>query len=182
VKERHHRSVDLRPLAAAELDLLRALDRSERIEESYALVAGRLVLRPTPCDVRGFDPAELEALLARQRKLLGEGGVVLGAFEAGALAGMASVERRPRGVRQDRVKMDILYVDASFRGRGMARALVARARETARAMGAAWLYVSATPTRRTVDFYLACGARLAGEVDPELLALEPEDIHLELPA
>ncbi len=173
--------MEYRPLGAPELDLLRALDRSERIDEAYRLEEGRLVLHPAPCEVSGFDPAELEGLLARQRKILAGGGAVLGAFEGGRLAGMASVERRLRGARRDRAKMDILYVGAPFRGRGVARALVARAREAGRAMGAAFLYVSATPTRHTVDFYLRCGARLADEVDPELLALEPEDIHLVLP-
>lgn len=177
--------LQLRVLAAEETELLRTLDRSEQIEEAYALEGGRLVLRPAPCAVEGFDPAELDALLARQRRLIAGGGVVLGAFLGPAadrrLAGMASVERRLRGARRDRVKMDILYVGAPFRGRGVARALVARAAEAARSMDAVSLYVSATPTRRTVDFYLRCGARLAEEVDPELLALEPEDIHLELP-
>jgi GNAT superfamily N-acetyltransferase len=173
--------MDHRPLAPAELDLLRTLDRSERIEEVYRLEGARLALRRAPCEVHGFDPAELEALIARQRRLLAGGGVVLGAFEGPRLAGVASVERRLRGARRDRVKMDILYVGAPHRGQGVARALVARAREAARAMGAAALYVSATPTRRTGDCYLKCGAPLAEEVDPELVALEPDDIHLELP-
>jgi GNAT superfamily N-acetyltransferase len=172
--------MEYRALAAGEVELLRGLDRSERIDEVYRLEAGRLVLRREPCEVQGFDPVELEALLARQRKLLAGGGVVLGAFAEGArLAGIASVERRLRGAGR-RVKMDILYVGAPFRGRGVARALVARAAEAARAMGASALYISATPTRRTVDFYLRCGARLAEEVDAELLAMEPEDIHLTL--
>ncbi len=100
---------------------------------------------------------------------------------SGRVAGMASVERRFRGASRDRVKMDILYVSAPFRGQGVARELVERAQAIARAMGARFLYVSATPSRHTVDFYLCCGARLAAEVDPELLELEPEDIHLELP-
>jgi hypothetical protein len=98
--------MEYRTLIAGGLELLRTLDRSERIEEAYRVEAGRLVLSPAPCDVQGFDPAELEALLVRQRAILAGGGVVLGPFE---------------------------------------------------------------------------GGRPAGEVDPELLALEPEDIHLELP-
>ncbi len=117
---------------ASEIELLRAVDRSERIEEAYRLEGGRLVLRPAPCDVHGWDPGELAALLARQRALLAGGGAVLGAFEGGRIAGMASVERRLRGAGRDRAKMDILYVSAPFRGQGVARALVARAVEVAR--------------------------------------------------
>jgi hypothetical protein len=40
------------------------------------------------------------------------------------------------------------------------------------------LYISATPTRNTVDAYLHLGAMLADPPDPYLLALEPDDIHL----
>lgn len=173
--------MEYRSLDIGEVALLARVDRSERIEEVYRLRDGRLVLHPAPCTVAAFDPAELAALVARQRAIVAGGGVVLGAFEGEQIAGIASVERRLRGAARDRVKMDVLYVGAPFRGRGVGRALVRRAMELARGMGAAALYVSATPTRRTVDFYLACGARVAPAPDPELLALEPEDIHLELP-
>lgn len=107
--------------------------------------------------------------------------MLLGAFEDGRIAGIASVERKLRGAARDRAKMDILYVSAPFRGRGVARELVERSKVIALGMGAAFLYVSATPSRHSVDFYLCCGARLAAEPDPDLLAMEPEDIHLEIP-
>jgi hypothetical protein len=42
------------------------------------------------------------------------------------------------------------------------------------------MYISATPSEHTVNFYLALGCQLAAEPDSELLELEPEDIHLEL--
>ena len=48
----------------------------------------------------------------------------------------------------------------------------------ARTWGAALLYVSATPTENTVNFYLRRGCRLASTPDLELFAQEPEDIHL----
>jgi len=126
-------------------------------------------------------PAVRRALVERQRRLCSCGGVLLGAFEDGRIAGIASVERELRGAARDRAKMDILYVSASFRGRGVARELVERSKVIALGMGAAFLYVSATPSRHTVDFYLCCGARLAAEPDPDSLAMEPEDIHLEIP-
>ena len=47
--------------------------------------------------------------------------------------------------------------------------------------GATALYVSATPTQNTVDFYLNRGCVLAPEPDPRLLAAEPDDIHLVYP-
>src|SRR5437763_5629078 len=42
------------------------------------------------------------------------------------------------------------------------------------------LYVSATPTRGTVDFYMSCGFEPLVTPDPELFALEPDDIHLDV--
>ncbi|EPO8012708.1 GNAT family N-acetyltransferase, partial [Pseudomonas aeruginosa] len=40
------------------------------------------------------------------------------------------------------------------------------------------LYVSATPSQNTVDFYTRLGCRLCMEPDEELYRLEPEDVHL----
>ncbi len=173
--------MDYRTLTAADAELLRQIDRREHVEEVYSLRDGRLTLRPERWDVQGFPPDELDALVERERKLCAGGGVLLGAFQDGRVAAIASVERKLRGAARDQAKMDVLYVSAPYRGRGVGRELVERSKEVARGLGAAFLYVSATPSRRTVDFYLGCGARLVAEVDPELFTLEPEDIHLEIP-
>ena len=42
------------------------------------------------------------------------------------------------------------------------------------------LYISATPSKHTVDFYMSLGCKSASEINPELFELEPEDIHLDL--
>ena len=42
------------------------------------------------------------------------------------------------------------------------------------------MYVSSTPSLPAVGFYVAQGCKLAEEVDPELFALEPDDIDLTL--
>jgi hypothetical protein len=52
------------------------------------------------------------------------------------------------------------------------------AQKIARDAGAHQMYVSSIPSSSAVDFYLAQGCRLAEEPDPDLYALEPEDIHL----
>ena len=52
--------------------------------------------------------------------------------------------------------------------------------DQARSLGATALYISATPTRGPVDAYLRMGARVMAVPDPQLLAAEPEDIHLRL--
>lgn len=172
--------MEVRSLRRDEAELLREIDRAERIAERYVLAEGRLVLVPDRCEVTAWDAAELDALVARQRALHAAGGALLGAFEGGRVAGFASVDARLRGPRRERAELDVLYVSRPDRGKGVGRALVRRAAEVARGYGACSLYVSATPTRATVDFYLGCGARLAAPPDPELAALEPEDVPLEL--
>jgi hypothetical protein len=47
----------------------------------------------------------------------------------------------------------------------------------ARAAGATAFYVSACPTESAVGFYTSRGFRPTDRPNPELLALEPEDIH-----
>ena len=49
----------------------------------------------------------------------------------------------------------------------------------ARRWGARRLYISATPSENTVNFYIRLGCFVTDEPDAELFAFEPEDIHLE---
>jgi GNAT superfamily N-acetyltransferase len=71
-----------------------------------------------------------------------------------------------------------LHVDAEWRRKGVARALVGEVAEMARRSGAASLYVSATPSESAVGFYLSDGFEPAETPDPAMFALEPEDIHM----
>jgi N-acetylglutamate synthase-like GNAT family acetyltransferase len=48
----------------------------------------------------------------------------------------------------------------------------------ARADGARRLYVSATPSAPTVEFYQSHGFEPTDEPDAALFALEPDDIHM----
>jgi GNAT superfamily N-acetyltransferase len=74
-----------------------------------------------------------------------------------------------------------LHVSRPYRRRGVARALWKAAADTARRGGARSMYVSATPTGSAVGFYVSEGCRLAEPPHPDLLAEEPEDIHLVCP-
>ena len=51
---------------------------------------------------------------------------------------------------------------------------VAKARET----NARKLYISATPSENTINFYINMGCVVTQEIDEALFELEPEDIHL----
>lgn len=172
--------LDYRKLELAEADLLGTIDRSEHIDGFYKVVDGQLELEPQSLDVPTWSGAELDAYIQRVRSLIESGGTVFSAWDGTRLVGIGTLD--PRGVGGDPTfhKLDMLYVSADCRGHGVGRALTDRAIELARSLGAQSLYVSATPTRNTVDAYLRMGATLLAEPDPALFAFEPEDIHLVL--
>ncbi len=58
--------------------------------------------------------------------------------------------------------------------------LVRECKKIALDFGVKKLYISATPTKATVDFYRNEDAVIANEIDSDLFRLEPLDIHLEL--
>jgi GNAT superfamily N-acetyltransferase len=169
-----------RRLAVGEASLLGTIDRRESIDGVYLVESGRLVFQARTEEVRGWDPGELDAYIERLRSLLGAGGVAWSAWHDAMLVGLGSLDVRPIASRTATFKLDMLYVSAPYRNQRIGSELLSRLKVEARARGASALYVSATPTRNTVDAYLRLGARLVGVPDPELLHREPEDIYLEL--
>jgi predicted N-acetyltransferase YhbS len=172
--------VQIRPLARHEIPSLRSIDRSELVENVYSLVDGALVLHPERHDVKGWPSGALEQNTALVLDCLDHGGVAWGAFDGDALVGAAALESRFIGRARDRLQLKFLHVGRAQRRTGLGCALFELAVARARELGARMLYISATPSENTIGFYLRRGCRLAAEVDPELFALEPEDIHLEL--
>jgi predicted N-acetyltransferase YhbS len=167
-----------RALRREEVPLVRTIDRSELIEKVYHLVDGVLELRPERYDMKGWPAGELEKLTPRLLDCFDAGGWFLGAFAGSCLVGIAVLEGRFIGPRKDQLQLVFLHVGASHRRQGLGRGLFEAARSEARERGAAWMYVSATPSENTIDFYLRSGCVLCRVPDPELFALEPEDIHL----
>jgi predicted N-acetyltransferase YhbS len=168
-----------RPLARDEIERVWEIDRSELVERVYRLEHGRLVLAPELHDVRGWPPGEAEKYTPILRACFDEGGWLHGLFEGEALIGAAVLAPRWLGRARDQLQLEFLHVGRGHRDRGLGRQLFDGACAEARARGAKRLYVSATPSQHTIDFYLRAGCALARELDPELYALEPEDIHLE---
>lgn len=173
-------SIVYRDLLADQAERLGAIDRSERIDGIYRLTNGVLHLDEARLEVPSWSGPELAGYVVRLRALIDSGGSVFAAWHEPRLVGLGSLD--PSGVGGDRavMKLDMLYVSAEYRRRGIGRCLTERAARLARSLGAAALYISATPTRGTVDAYLKMGANLLGAPDPELFAREPEDIHLAL--
>jgi predicted N-acetyltransferase YhbS len=97
------------------------------------------------------------------------------------MAGIAVLDTVWRGERRDLLQLELLHVGRDHRRNGLGTRLFEQARTAARRSGAAGLYISATPSENTVHFYQRRGARLLHAPDAELLAKEPDDIHLECP-
>ena len=180
-----------RELQLHEAELLATIDRSEHIDGIYRATNGALALDEVRQDVvswtttvadgiRHTRPALLDDFIAQLRAVMGSGGTVFSAWDERRLVGIGSLD--VSGVGGDRavMKLDMLYVSAGYRGLGIGRRLAEKVADLARSLGARALYISATPTRGTVDAYLRMGATVLEAPDPELLAAEPEDIHLAL--
>ncbi|WP_447636949.1 GNAT family N-acetyltransferase [Flavobacterium microcysteis] len=174
------RKLTFRELKKTELITIKEIDRSETIHEIYEYTNGELILKPEYCVVTAFEPKELEYIIESQNRILSEGGKVIGAFDGENITGVASVENKKRGIHSEYCKMDILYVSANYRGKRIGHKLLEKCKKIALDFGAKKLYISATPTKATVDFYRNEGAVIAKEIDSDLFKLEPLDIHLEL--
>ncbi|TML04722.1 MAG: GNAT family N-acetyltransferase [Actinobacteria bacterium] len=170
--------MNLRLLARDEVELIWTLDRSEVHHHTYEVHGGQLVRRPKYFEVPGWRPDAPEKETPLLLDCFDRGGTFLGMFDAETLIGIGVLESACVGRANDQMQLAYLYVSRAYRGRGVGMQLFEAALSIAREAGANALYVSATPTENTVDFYLNRGCILALEPDPRLLAAEPADIHL----
>lgn len=171
--------IEYRSLTHAALEQMRAIDRSEIIEAHYVMSDGCLQLVEEQWIHPGFTPETYAQRILRLQQLLANGGPIFGAFHAGTLVGIAAIENRFRGAATDQLRLDFLHVSRPFRGQGIGNHLFALSRHAARSMGARQLYITGSPSQHTVDFYLRMGCRVTTDIDPELFAEEPDDIHFE---
>jgi predicted N-acetyltransferase YhbS len=170
--------MQMRPLTRDEVELIWTIDRSEVHHHIYELHGGQLVRTPKYFEIPGWRPDAPAKDTPVLLDCFDRGGSFLGVFDAEALIGMGVLESARVGRARDQMQLAYLYVSRAYRGRGVGRQLFEAAVSLAREAGANALYVSATPTENTVDFYLDRGCALAPEPDPGLLAAEPDDIHL----
>jgi predicted N-acetyltransferase YhbS len=169
----------IRELTRAEVERVWEIDRREVIEKVYHLRDGRLILEAEFFNMQGWPAGEGELYTPRLLDCFDRGGLFSGAFDDDALAGVAILESRFIGSREDQLQLKFLHVGRPYRRMGLGKTLFESAAQCARKMGAKKLYISATPSENTIGFYMHLGCTLASEIDAELFALEPEDIHLE---
>jgi GNAT superfamily N-acetyltransferase len=171
----------IRQLDADALESIGDIDRSEHITRAYAWRNGRLELEEVDWQVPDWFPDgrpqhSVQANIAEWRPYLERhGGVMFGALYGRRLVGLAIY--RPR-LEPDMGQLAVLHVSCDYRRRGLGAALTEHVARLALADGARRLYVSATPSAPTVDFYRGQGFVPVDEPHPDLYALEPEDIHM----
>lgn len=171
--------MNIRPLQREEIPLIWQIDRREVVQNIYFLRDGELVLKPDYFDIQGWPPGEAKLYTPILFDCHDRGGTFWGAFENDALVGVSILESKFIGCQHDTLQLKFLHVSRDFRKRGIASTLFKLAVEKAKTGGAKKLYISATPSEHTINYYLKLGCVLTSEIDPELFALEPEDIHLE---
>jgi N-acetylglutamate synthase-like GNAT family acetyltransferase len=96
------------------------------------------------------------------------------------LIGVSVLESELMGENKDQLQLYFHQVDSNCRHKGVGGKLFRKAAMKARELGAERLYVSATPSKNTIGFYLHMGCKIASKVNSRLYELEPKDIHLEL--
>lgn len=171
--------MNIRLLQRQEIPLIWQIDRREIVQNIYYLRNGELILMPDYFDIQGWPPGEAELYTHILLDCYDRGGTFWGAFDNEKLVGVGILESKFIGSQQDTLQLKFLHVSRDYRKQGIASAFFKLAAKKARALGAIKLYISATPSENTVNYYMRLGCILATEIDPDLFELEPEDIHLE---
>lgn len=172
--------ITLRLMQPEELDRLGEIDRTERITSIYIQQEDALEEREEPYDVPPWSPTGSHAHSVPDQVgfcqwHVARGASIFGAFAGERLVGIGLVTPH---IRPGIAQLSYLHVGHGYRGRGVGRRLVAELERVAREAGDTQMVVSATPTARTVQFYMSCGYAPMAEPLAELFAEEPEDVHL----
>ena len=171
--------MNIRELQREDIEEIWKIDRGEVIENIYHLQNGNLVLHPEYYDMQGWPPGEAEQYLPILLDCFDRGGTFYGAFQNGALIGVVVLDNKFIGPNRDQLQLKFLHISRPYRKQGLGKTLFNKAVERAQKMKARKLYISATPSENTINFYINKGCAVTQELDRELFELEPEDIHLE---
>lgn len=172
--------VEIRNLARDELSRVGEIDRTERIEVLFQqhgteLVSRRRTLNAPAWDPDGHGEHSVEAQHQGLVHYVDAGGIARGAFADGRLVGIGVVVPH---IRPDIAQLAYLHVSQERRSTGIGTRLAADLEVIAQHAGDNEIVVTATPSENTVRFYLGRGYRPMNQPVPELLELEPEDIHM----
>ena len=146
--------MNIRLLARDEIPLIWQIDRREIVENIYYLKNRELVLKPDYFDIQGWPPGEAEMYTPILLDCYDRGGTFWGAFDHEKLIGVVILESKFIGAQQDTLQLKFLHVSQDYRKQGIASALFKLTVEKAKALSAKKLYISATPSEHTVNYYM----------------------------
>lgn len=167
-----------REMLRSQVEQVWQIDRREVIHNVYYLENGALILKPEYYDMQGWPDGEAELYTPYLYDCFNRGGWFFGLFEEEQIIAVAILDSKFIGPEKDQLQLKFLHVSREYRNLGLGRQLFELAKKKALAWGARQMYISSTPSENTVNFYIRRGAQVIDVPDPELLALEPEDIHL----
>ena len=169
----------IRELHREEIEKMWAIDRGEVIENIYYFQNGTLVLQPEHYDLQGWPPGEPGQYTPVLVDCFDRGGTFYGVFQNAELIGVAVLENKFIGKNKDQLQLKFLHISRTYRKQGLGKILFEKVVEKAQEKKVRKLYISATPSENTVNFYINIGCVVTQEIDQALFELEPEDIHLE---
>ena len=169
----------IRLLRRGEIEKVRYIDRSEIVEQDYYFKDGQLTLKDVYYDIKGWDPSELEVSLEHLYDIYDRNGTIFGAFDGDRLIAVSALESEFIGKEKDQLQLYFHHVDSQYRHSGVGGKLLRKVMAKAKNLGGKKLYISATPSKNTIEFYMHVGCRLTSDLNSKLYKLEPEDIHLE---
>ncbi|MHA2032199.1 MAG: GNAT family N-acetyltransferase [Candidatus Kariarchaeaceae archaeon] len=165
-------------LKKADIDRIGEIDRTEIINYIYYYKNGKLELIEELCKVNKWSSEQELIHRSALKTVYDKGGFIFGAFDGSKIAGVISLDSEFIGKRKNQLNLDGFWVSSRYRNMGIGSKLLELVMEKALEIGAAMLYVSATPSQNTVNFYLKRGFKLADEIIEKLYELEPDDIHM----
>jgi predicted N-acetyltransferase YhbS len=168
-----------RELLENEIDAIWNIDRTEFIEAVYSNQTGTLSEEKINHMLYGWPPDEDKIYGPILKDCFKRKGYFLGGFHDGILKAIVVLESKWIGKNRDTLQLKFLHIDQQFRGMGIGKVLFCYAVEKAQQLKAKRMYISSCENKNTVDFYKHLGCRITDEIEPELYAFEPNDIHME---
>jgi GNAT superfamily N-acetyltransferase len=147
-------AVDIKPLAAVEINRIVEVDRSEHITLCYQYQEGQLNPQIIDLQVTRWSSSEVALLAQQWIPILKAGGVMLGALSENSLVGFAILRYQ---LTETIAQLVALYVSKAYRRKRIAQQLLTKVSQLAANDGAQALYVSAAPfVSAVVGFYSGC--------------------------
>jgi N-acetylglutamate synthase-like GNAT family acetyltransferase len=163
-----------------ELPKIAEIDRTEVIRVGYEMRGRSLTAMEVEWIVPNFTTeSEGEHSIAEQVRFckahMERGARCRGAFDNNTLVGIGMLTPN---IRLKIAQLAYLHVSSNYRRRGIATSIVDDLLSWAREIEQIQVYISSTPSESAVGFYSQHGFNPTDEPLPELLELEPEDIHM----